>query len=367
MGWMESEWGNNRWGMDIDHVPVTIGADDGTSYELIFATLADFKSTWGRMDQNYVIHFSDPNDWVSADDPVLAPYNESAVYYTKTTGEAVNNVVIGNLTDYTGDACLKFDGSKVLSVTSSASILDKPIKISFITGEDGSSYLMDQSPFEDGGFYIRVNSGAVKMLVFQANGTGVSCTSSRVLPVGSVCNAVFTANTVTGNIEIDVNGVVDTKPFDGTYKKPITTDIFSIGNVTGGGTLPFKGYVTNISMDSVFSYDIKGSYGNLLLHDTSGSGTDGVLSNIDQWWGLGDNGKPIDQVFATPLLYRNQLPSTPVEVQHVTYTDKTQPYYPTGDAFWGLYTETWLTVASLGGNVYLLRQSGLNYSVSMGL
>ncbi len=110
MGWMESEWGNNRWGMDIDHVPVTIGADDGTPYELIFATLADFKSTWGTMDQNYVIHFSDPLEWVHATDPVLSPFNTDPVYYVKTTGEKKNEVVIGNLADDRRDDCLKFDG-----------------------------------------------------------------------------------------------------------------------------------------------------------------------------------------------------------------------------------------------------------------
>ncbi len=70
--------------MNIDYVPVTIGADDGTHYELIFATLADFKSTWGTMDQNYVIHFSDPLEWVHATDPQLAPFNTDPVYYVKT-------------------------------------------------------------------------------------------------------------------------------------------------------------------------------------------------------------------------------------------------------------------------------------------
>ncbi len=110
----------------------------------------------------------------------------------------------------------------------------------------------------------------------------------------------------------------------------------------------------------VFSTATVGEFGATFLESSVGSETVSLLGA--QWWK-----KDVDQAFADPLTYRSQLPATPVEVQHVTYTDKTQPYYPTGDPFWGLYTPTWLTVASLGGNVYLLRQSGLNYSLSMGL
>ncbi len=91
-------YGLTRYGMNIDYVPVTIGADDGTPYELIFATLDAFKATWGTMDQNYVIHFSDPLNYVSANDPQLAPYNESLVYYVKTTGAPAGDSTVYLLT-----------------------------------------------------------------------------------------------------------------------------------------------------------------------------------------------------------------------------------------------------------------------------
>ncbi len=103
INWENVPWDNNRWGMNIDYVPVTIGADDGTPYELIFATLAEFKLTWGTMDNNYIIHFSDIEDYVRPNDPLLAPWNESSVYYIQTVRAKADNVIIGDISLAEGD------------------------------------------------------------------------------------------------------------------------------------------------------------------------------------------------------------------------------------------------------------------------
>ncbi len=90
INWENVPWDNNRWGMDIDYVPVTIGADDGTPYEEIYATVAEFVTAWtGNTVNNVVLYFSDPNDYVEDDDPSLNPINQDETYYLNTYTKGV--------------------------------------------------------------------------------------------------------------------------------------------------------------------------------------------------------------------------------------------------------------------------------------
>jgi hypothetical protein len=62
---------------------VLIGADLGNHpypYDVRYDTKEEFKATWGTMDSNYLVMFSDPNDYVGVDDPFWNPFNQDPVY-----------------------------------------------------------------------------------------------------------------------------------------------------------------------------------------------------------------------------------------------------------------------------------------------
>ncbi len=261
-----------------------------------------------------------------------------------------NEVVIGNLADDKRDDCLRFGGSGDYTVTDAIDMTGaQTITSVFVCDE-----LKTQAVHSKGG-------GHYRLVIL---GTGKLMVNSEVTNATITCGVVNTVSVVFDSngkgISLTLNGVVEWTGL--ASPSQLTTD-FYIGARNTSGTLGlfFSGKIHSVVIQGFASYVQNGDFGSSTLIDHSGNGNDGTIVGA-QWWK-----KDVDQAFADPLTYRSQLPATPVEVQHVTYTDKTQPYYPTGDAFWGLYTPTWLTVASLGGNVYLLRQSGLNYSLSMGL
>ncbi len=236
-----------------------------------------------------------------------------------------NEVVIGNLADDKRDDCLRFD-----------------------------------SPLDRVGVSIDVEQGDVVEfgIAYWGGDTGWEYVFEGLLP-----NRVLCAKRAGGGWT-DGYGATTTPPFNGVgdYVSVIERDstITALFNNTGG----------NEAMEGVFSYlRVKrgsvviaeyiqnGDFGSETLIDHSGNGNDGIINGA-QWWK-----KDVDQAFSDPLTYRSQLPATPVEVQHVTYTDGV-PYYPTGDPFWGLYDENWLTVAELGGHTYLFRN---NLSLNLAL
>ena len=98
----------------------------------------------------------------------------------------------------------------------------------------------------------------------------------------------------------------------------------------------FIGIYSNIIVHSVgldgSIYIKNGDFGSTTLIDHSGNGNDGTINGAT-WWKKG-----VDEVYATPDLYKSTLVSPLTEDQYVTYTDGT-PFYDSDDTFWNPYNQ----------------------------
>jgi hypothetical protein len=90
--WGTENWMLNRWGMDKNYLPVTIGVADGRYYEEIYPTKEDFQATWGSEANNYIVYFSDPNDYVPVEDAFWDAFRNPPYYLQVITvsGTAIN-------------------------------------------------------------------------------------------------------------------------------------------------------------------------------------------------------------------------------------------------------------------------------------
>ena len=165
---------------------------------------------------------------------------------------------------------------------------------------------------------------------------------------GSLWMSLSSTNTWSFNpseLEVFVNdvqvfngGTVQIYGNQSTIKIVSVNGLIPVGKVGNNqsGTEPLNGYVSNMQVYQsgviVGEYIKNGDFGSSVLTDHSGNGNDGTIEGAT-WWK-----ERVDEVYATPALYKATLVSPLTEDQNVTYTDAT-PYYGADDVFWNPYNQ----------------------------
>jgi len=241
-----------------------------------------------------------------------------------------NNVVLGDLGLYRGSDCLKFDG-----VNDYVKIDNTPILTDFNISVECTPLRLTGTQFiwaNRNGSDIHLDIRASNFAVGIESSFGAEVfTHPTILQVGSTYNISMTYNSSTLNGVIIVNGV-----------SHIVTSLGAPLTVSNGwqniGALDFgSSPIDHCNMDirdiSINSscYIQNGDFGSATLIDHCGT-NDGTINGA-QWWKVG-----VDEVYATPALYKTALVSPLTEDQYVTYTDAS-PYYNSDNVFWNPYNQ----------------------------
>jgi len=238
-----------------------------------------------------------------------------------------NNVVLGDLAKYNGDDCLRFDGSAsatipIINIGGS----DYYYEVGFTTSDlDGSVRAVLSNRALGGTRTVHVETNSTQYSVKLVTTAGVYGKSLSVSSESLLIRVDVTASTK--SIKISENGVVVS---DENYSGDIlpSTDNIKIGS--GLSLNPLIGQVTHVNINGI-TYINNGDFGSVGLL-SSPSGSDGTINGAT-WWK-----QSVDEVYATPQLYKSTLVSPLTEDQMVTYTDAT-PIYQSADTFWNPYNQ----------------------------
>ena len=234
----------------------------------------------------------------------------------------MNNVVLGDLSKYRGDDCLKFDGAD--SVTWGV-----PSEITYMYCEFIPSDLSIQ-----GGHIIGAELGAkfshyvvTDEISFLSSFDGSAWDYNTqffvdVVEGVNVIEMIYNDNTLT----INING--QSKVVSGIPNAPKSNQIMTIGS--RNGTVNFFTGIYHKVKYNEYNYIQNGDFGSTTLVDHSGNGNDGTINGA-QWWK-----KDVDENYLTPQAYKSSWIIPMEQSQNVIYTDA-EPYYPTDDVFWNDY------------------------------
>lgn len=239
-----------------------------------------------------------------------------------------NNVVIGDLGKLRGNDCLRFNG-----VDSAVKILSTPLIDDFNVAMKITPYDLANPQFlwanrNGADTWVRISGGKI------ATGARIGGSDQLVIhPTVLQINKEYSV-TVTksgDNYVVTVDGVVHNGSTTGVPAS--TSDGWqSVGLIDfGSGTKEyFDGCMRQLTVDESV-YITQGSFGDATLVDYGVNGLDGTLTNTI-WWKQG-----VDEVYATPTLYRSTLPFPAVEEQNGVTTDAV--FYPSDDPFWNPYNQ----------------------------
>ena len=235
---------------------------------------------------------------------------------------SVNNVIIGDLAEFRGDDCLKFDG-----VDDYATIVQttEDLSLDITIDEVGTTWkVISQIGSYDvdfDGYILHVDTDL--RLAIRSNNDVV--TKGPIISGGDRLELdIINTNT---EIRVYLGGelsLTHTKTSTGSYVGK-TVKLMKRDN-----TDFLKGCLNSIS-DGAYTYINNGDFGDSVL-TSKPSGNDGTIVGA-QWWKQG-----VDENFLTPTAYRNAWIIPMEQSQNVIYTDGT-PYYPTADTYWNPYNQ----------------------------
>ncbi len=216
-----------------------------------------------------------------------------------------NSVVIGDLSLAHGDDCLKFSQGYLVIPQENYLTSESFTFTGMMIDDPSNTYLLD----------TRDNGGNAIVFI-----NGVS-------NLWQIYNCELYIDSVLVNHDAPV--IFETlSNFEVVFLSPqIVTKILA----RQGDSSKFTGTVCNLVTKNG-TYIQNGDYGDATLIDHSGNGNDGTINGAT-WWKKG-----VDQVFATPDLYKATLVSPLPEKQVATYTDGT-PFYSSEDVFWNPYNQ----------------------------
>lgn len=238
------------------------------------------------------------------------------------------NVVIGDLSKYNGDDVLKTYGIGDLFKIPR---IDKNINLSI-----SFDFYFDSTLFSDefiecrngtsGGWVFR--SFSLGFIQFDSWGSNGFDRIEKAIPTGWHNITIFYDSGVKKLIIDDVE-----------YSNTINigdnnnTDFITFGGgLNSNGAMEISNIVYKDASSIEYIYIKNGDFGSPVLIDHSGNGNDGTINGAT-WWKKG-----VDEVYATPDLYKSTLVSPLTEDQNVTYTDGT-PFYDSNDPFWNPYNQ----------------------------